>query len=207
MNSSSSYWENYYSKHREPADCSPFAEFITPFLKKGKRLIEFGCGNGRDRKHFAKQGINVLALDQCKKEIAFLSDKFKSTKNLIFLAEDMTNLPDLENSDFLYSRFTIHAIDRKGEEKLVKWAASNLKANGLFFVEVRSVKDELYGIGEALGDNAYFTDHYRRFIILEELHQQFTSNGLDIIYSIESKGLAPYKTQDPVVIRLIAQKK
>ena len=140
-------------------------------------------------------------------EIAFLSDKFKSTKNLIFLAEDMTNLPDLENSDFLYSRFTIHAIDRKGEEKLVKWAASNLKANGLFFVEVRSVKDELYGIGEALGDNAYFTDHYRRFIILEELHQQFTSNGLDIIYSIESKGLAPYKTQDPVVIRLIAQKK
>ena len=119
----------------------------------------------------------------------------------------MTNLPDLENSDFLYSRFTIHAIDRKGEEKLVKWAASNLKANGLFFVEVRSVKDELYGIGEALGDNAYFTDHYRRFIILEELHQQFTSNGLDIIYSIESKGLAPYKTQDPVVIRLIAQKK
>ncbi|MDG1435955.1 MAG: class I SAM-dependent methyltransferase [Saprospiraceae bacterium] len=207
MNSSSSYWENYYSKHREPADCSPFAEFITPFLKKGKRLIEFGCGNGRDSKHFAKQGINVLALDQCKKEIAFLSDKFKSTKNLIFLAEDMTNLPDLENSDFLYSRFTIHAIDRKGEEKLVKWAASNLKANGLFFVEVRSVKDELYGIGEALGDNAYFTDHYRRFIILEELHQQFTSNGLDIIYSIESKGLAPYKTQDPVVIRLIAQKK
>ena len=207
MNSSSSYWENYYSKHREPADCSPFAEFITPFLKKGKRLIEFGCGNGRDSKHFAKQGINVLALDQCKKEIAFLSDKFKSTKNLIFLAEDMTNLPDLENSDFLYSRFTINAIDRKGEEKLVKWAASNLKANGLFFVEVRSVKDELYGIGEALGDNAYFTDHYRRFIILEELHQQFTSNGLDIIYSIESKGLAPYKTQDPVVIRLIAQKK
>lgn len=207
MNSSSSYWENYYSKHREPSDCSPFAEFVTPFLKEGKRLIEFGCGNGRDSKHFAQQGVNVLAIDQCEKEIAFLSDKFKSSENLNFIAEDMTNLPEMEKSDFLYSRFTIHAIDRAGEGKLIKWAADNLASNGLFFVEVRSVKDELFGVGESLGDNAYFTDHYRRFIVLEELNQQFTSNGLDVIYSVESKGLAPYKTEDPVVIRLIAQKK
>ncbi len=207
MNSSSNYWENYYSKHPEPSNCSPFANFVTPFLQKGKRLIELGCGNARDSKHFAQYGTNVLAIDQCKKEIAFLSEKFKDIKNLKFTAADMTNLTELEKSDYLYSRFTIHAIDRSGEERLIKWAASNLKANGLFFVEVRSVKDELFGQGEALGDNAFFTDHYRRFIVLKELINQFSKNGLEVIYSLESKGLAPYKTQDPVVIRIIAQKK
>ena len=155
MNSSSSYWENYYSKHREPSNCSPFAEFVTPFLKDGKRLIEFGCGNARDSKHFAQQGVNVLAIDQCEKEIAYLTEKFEETKNLNFLAADMTNLSELEKSDFLYSRFTIHAINKQGEEKLIKWASNNLKTDGLFFVEVRSVKDELFGVGKALPDNAF----------------------------------------------------
>lgn len=207
MNSSSSYWENYYSKHREPSNCSPFAEFVTPFLKSGNRLIEFGCGNARDSKHFAQQGVSVLAIDQCENEIVYLSEKFKETENLNFLAEDMTNLSELEKSDFLYSRFTIHAIDKKGEEKLIKWASNNLKSNGLFFVEVRSVKDELYGVGEALADNAFFSDHYRRFIVLEELNNRFSDNGFEVLYSLESKGLAPYKTEDPVVIRMIVQKK
>jgi cyclopropane fatty-acyl-phospholipid synthase-like methyltransferase len=207
MNSSSSYWENYYSKHREPSNCSPFAEFVTPFLKDGKRLIEFGCGNARDSKHFAQQGVNVLAIDQCEKEIAYLTEKFEETKNLNFLAADMTNLSELEKSDFLYSRFTIHAINKQGEEKLIKWASNNLKTDGLFFVEVRSVKDELFGVGKALPDNAFFSDHYRRFIVLKELNNRFSENGFEILYSLESKGLAPYKTEDPVVIRIIVQKK
>lgn len=207
MNSSSSYWENYYSKHREPSNCSPFAEFVNPFLKEGKRLIEFGCGNARDSKHFAQQGVNVLAIDQCEKEIAYLDEKFEETHNLNFLAADMTNLPEMERSDFLYSRFTIHAINKQGEERLIKWASKNLKTNGLFFVEVRSVKDELFGVGKALADNAFFSDHYRRFIVLEELNNRFSKNGFEVLYSLESKGLAPYKTEDPIVIRIIAQKK
>ena len=119
----------------------------------------------------------------------------------------MTNLTGFEKSDYLYSRFTIHAIDKSGEERLIKWASSNLKTNGLFFIEVRSVKDELFGQGKALADNAFFSDHYRRFIVLEELINRLSENGIEVIYSLESKGLAPDKTKDPVVIRIIGQKK
>jgi cyclopropane fatty-acyl-phospholipid synthase-like methyltransferase len=207
MDSSSKYWEDYYSKHPVPTNCSPFADFVTPFLKQGKRLIELGCGNARDSKHFAKQGTNVLAIDQCEKEIGFLAEKFEDLENLKFEAGDMTNLTGFEKSDYLYSRFTIHAIDKSGEERLIKWASSNLKTNGLFFIEVRSVKDELFGQGKALADNAFFSDHYRRFIVLEELINRLSENGIEVIYSLESKGLAPYKTKDPVVIRIIGQKK
>ncbi len=204
---SSTFWEAYYAKHREPANCSMFAAFVSPFLKEGKRLLEFGCGNARDSIYFAQQGVNVLAIDQCSNELDFLTDKFKDLDHLNFKSGDMTNLPELEASDYLYSRFTIHAIDRSGEQRLLQWASNNLKSNGLFFIEVRSIKDTLFGKGEALADNAFFTDHYRRFITLKDFEHRLESNGFDILYSLESNGLAPYKDDDPIVIRVIAQKK
>ncbi len=201
------YWERYYNEHRDPTHCSPFASFVLPFLKEGKKIVELGCGNGRDSIFFAKENINVLAVDQCKEELDYLNSKFEAVNHLKFMDGDMTNLPPIPDVQYLYSRFTIHAIDQEAEKRLIEWSAENLNKNGLFFIEVRSVKDELCGKGEALGNNAYFTDHYRRFIVQAELEQSLTKSGFDILYSLESNGLAVYKTEDPVVIRLIAQKK
>ena len=50
------------------------------------------------------------------------------------------------------------------------------------------------------------TDHYRRFIVMEEMIKNGIDSGLSVVYSLQSKGLAPYKTKDPEVIRLIFQK-
>lgn len=204
---SSTFWENYYASHREPAKCSFFAKFVRPFLQKNKRMLEFGCGNARDSIYFAEQGIDILAIDQCSNELDFLTERFSDLASLNFQAADMTRLPTMEAFDYLYSRFTIHAIDKKGEERLITWAAKNIKQNGLFFIEVRSVKDDLFGKGEPLADNAFFTDHYRRFIIIEELETLLVNKGFRILYSLESNGLAQYRDRDPIVIRIIAQKR
>ena len=204
---SSTFWESYYKDHKDPNNCSLFAEFISPFLKEGKRLLDFGCGNARDSIYFSQKGVNVLAVDQCSQELDYLSNKFTHNESLNFYSGDMTKLPKMEAFDYLYSRFTIHAIDKEGESRLLKWASENIKSNGLFCIEVRSVKDDLFGQGEALGDNAFYTDHYRRFIVLKELEESLEQIGFNILYSLESNGLAPYKDKDPILIRLIAQKK
>ncbi len=207
MNTSSDFWENYYATHRNPVACSLFAEFVTPFLKKGELLVEFGCGNARDSVHFAKQGVNVMAIDQCTKEIGYLNQEFADLGNISFLADDMTRLsPNMEKSDYLYSRFTLHAIDKESQSRVFNWSSANLKSGGLFFIEVRSVKDDLFGQGESLKDNAFFTDHYRRFIVLDEMLEEMKECGFKILYSQESNGLAPFKDKDPIVIRIIAQK-
>jgi len=203
---SQSYWENYYMKNREPGKPSKFAEFVSSFLVPGKKMLELGCGNAKDSHYFASLGVSILAIDQCAVEVEYLNDTFSNVNNLKFAAEDMTNLPPLEENDYLYSRFTIHAIDKEGEHNLTKWAFNNLKKNGLFFIEVRSVKDELFGQGEALADNAYYTDHYRRFITLEDFKARLEAVGFSILFSKESNGFAPYKDADPIVIRVIAQK-
>ena len=79
-----------------------------------------------------------------------------------------------------------------------------LPPSGIFFSESRSVKSSL---GQSLDQDVYETDHKRRFIHKNDLIHQLESNGFTIENAIESNGLAIYKDDDPVVIRITARKK
>ena len=112
-----------------------------------------------------------------------------------------------QSYDYAYSRFTIHAINQKQERMLLGSMARALKPGGKFFIEVRSVHDPLYGKGEALERNAFFYDnHYRRFLVLDELTEALRQAGFRIEYAREQTGFAPYGNDDPPVIRVVAVK-
>lgn len=199
------YWEEYYQNHRDPGRESPFARFVLPFLREGAIIYELGCGNGRDSIFFEKFGLHITAFDQCEKEIEYLNDKYSSNR-LAFEVGDFTQLGNRANSHFIYSRFTLHSVNREQEKNTLDWAFDNLNTNGLFFIEIRSTKDELFGEGDKVGNNEFITDHYRRFVIYDEFVKRIEQAGFNVIYKIESKGLAKYKDEDPVIIRVIAQK-
>ena len=111
------YWEQYYKRYNTPFKPSPFAKYVLHhYLQEKKYLVELGCGNGIDAIHFAKNGINVIAHDQCEKEIDFLADNYGDS-NLEFKVSDMTNMPTDKKCDFVYSRFTLHSISSAGESK------------------------------------------------------------------------------------------
>ncbi len=199
------YWEEYYKNHQDPGSESPFARFVLPFLKEKANLYELGCGNGRDSLFFSKFGVNITAFDQCENEIKYLNDKY-GKESLAFEAGDFTQLGQRQSSDFIYSRFTLHSVDREQEKRTLEWAFDNLENQGLFFIEIRSIHDELCGEGSEVGENEFVTDHYRRFVVYDDFVNRIQDAGFNIIYQIESKGLAPYKDEDPVVVRIIAQK-
>lgn len=55
--------------------------------------------------------------------------------------------------------------------------------------------------------NAFFYDnHYRRFIVLDELTGALERCGFRVEYAKESTGFAPYGNDDPPVIRVVAVK-
>ena len=199
------FWEKYYRKNREPYPESPFAEFIAPRLKKGQRLIELGCGNGRDAIFFNSLGLDVLGVDQCDQEVAYLTENFSSGK-LAFMVADFTQMPLGKKYDHAYSRFTLHSIDEDAEERVLDWAERSLNPSGLFHLEVRSVRDDMFKEGRQISASEAVTDHYRRFSDIEKLTHKLISKGFSIDYSIESTGLAPYGQEDPAVIRIIAKK-
>ena len=106
----------------------------------------------------------------------------------------------------IYSRFTLHSVNLEQEIRTLKWAYRALKERGLFYIEIRSIHDELFGKGEALTDNSFVTDHYRRFVEFDSFVSRLESAGFKVLYKLQSKGLAVYKSEDPIVIRVVVQK-
>jgi cyclopropane fatty-acyl-phospholipid synthase-like methyltransferase len=203
------YWSKYYKSHRDMLQPSSFAKYCYKnycLNTQNASLLELGCGNGRDSLFFMNKGLNVLGTDIIKEQLTYLRKKYKSNQNISFKCADFTDYKQANSFDYIYSRFTIHSITEEQETETLSNSYRNLKHGGLFFVEVRSIKDEMYNKSQKISLTEGKTDHYRRFIIYDKFIQKIKNTGFKILYSVESQGLAKYKTEDPFVIRVIAKK-
>jgi len=201
------YWNQYYKNDVCSKQPSPFAQYVATLIEPGRRLIELGCGNGRDAVYLAGQGLRVTALDLSSVTIDYL--RAQNVPNAEFICADFVN-SDIHQPnayDYAYSRFTIHSINKNQEQLLLQRVFSSLRPGGKMFIEVRSVHDTLFGKGQQLEHNAWFYDnHYRRFIVLDELVAELEKCGFLVEYAKESTGFAPYGNEDPAVIRVVAAK-
>lgn len=201
------YWNQYYQNKICSTEPSPFAKYVSTLVDAGKTMVDLGCGNGRDTIYFAGRGMKMTAIDLSDSAISIL--KQQSIPNTEFICADFVNQPDPHGNgyDYAYSRFTIHSINQTQERVLLRSIFGALRHGGKFFIEVRSIHDPLFGRGEALERNAFFYDnHYRRFIVLDELKTGLQEFGFRIEYAQEKTGFAPYGNDDPPVIRIVAKK-
>lgn len=201
------YWDQYYKNHLCPEEPSLFAQYVATLVEPGRRMIELGCGNGRDAVYFASRGLDVVALDTSKTAIAEL--RKKNVRNAEFQCRDFISAEahPFQQYDYAYSRFTLHAVSQSQERTLLKNLQGSLRIGGKLFIEVRSVNDPLYGKGRQIERNAFFYDnHYRRFIVMEELTDLLEKLGFRIEYAQERTGFSPYANDDPPVIRIVAVK-
>ncbi|MCR5645159.1 MAG: class I SAM-dependent methyltransferase [Bacteroidales bacterium] len=205
------YWKNIYSKKSEEEKPSLFALYVSETLQlAGKKVIELGCGNGRDAIFFANDNAaKVVAIDQCENIIELLQHRFQRLNNLQFICLDFTNLDDSTQYDIVYSRFTLHSISKEQEEKVLRWAFRNLNPNGKLCIEVRGQKNEIYQVGTPVDgepDAFILNDHYRRFLHFETLCEELKAIGFRIDFAAEEKGFAPFNGQDETYIRVIGSK-
>ena len=201
------YWNQYYKNRVCSEEPSPFARYVATLVEPGRRMVELGCGNGRDAVFFAAQGLDITALDMSQEAVSQLQGR--GIANAEFLCGDFVNsdVHQPKSYDYAYSRFTIHSINRNQEQVLLNNLYRGLRPGGKLFIEVRGVNDPLFGKGRQVERNAYFYDnHYRRFIVLDELVASLEQRGFRVEYAQERTGFAPYGNDDPPVIRVVAAK-
>lgn len=203
----SSHWEDYYANATIPEAPSPFALAVGSDLSAQSRILEVGCGNGRDASYFAETGHMVTALDRSSAAITACKRTHVSLP-ATFLPGTLPDLsPGLGSTyDAVYSRFVLHAMPLSEEVEMLAAAAGVLREDGLLFLECRSILDPLARKGRAISPTERIHGHYRRFIILEELLIRLRRAGFAVLESTESSGLAVHGDDDPVVIRIKARK-
>jgi len=205
------YWNDFYKKfgkNQEIQESSTFAKFCQEnfFYNKKLTILEFGSGNGRDAKFFAKMGHKVIAVDQSHEAVKIIKESFFD--NIIFIEDDFVKMDfNKFDIDVFYSRFTLHSITeeecKKVIEKIYKYFNNK---SGFFMIEARTTKDKLCGVGKCVGKNAYITDHYRRFIDSQEFLKNLLRKGFKLLYFIEKDNLSIYKDDNPVLLRVIFKK-
>jgi bifunctional enzyme CysN/CysC len=201
------HWNSFYKRGISPVTPSPFAEYVAQWLSPSSTLLEVGCGNGRDASFFASQGHQVVALDPSEEAITFCQG-LHSGLTITFLSQTINGLTATHTEKFshIYSRFCLHAMTKEEAGIFLAEASKLLQLGGNLFIECRSINDDLAREGEVISPTERIFDHYRRFIVLDELLLNLENNGFEVVESVESKGLAVYKNEDPVVIRVIANK-
>jgi SAM-dependent methyltransferase len=128
--------------------------------KNVKKLLELGCGQGRDTLFFASKGIEIEALDYSPVGIERLQ-KLASEENLSNIHASVFNvrnpLPFRENEfDAVYSHMFFTMRFTWNELKAIAQEVNRvLKSNGFNFFSVRNRSDRVYGKGTKIDENIY----------------------------------------------------
>lgn len=117
------HWENHPTA---------YAEFFVQFLQDMKfqgKIVDLGCGNGRDLNVFHKNGFETLGIDYDEKIIADAKTKYPT---LAFQCANIEHLPFSDESiDAYFCINLIHYVDQK---KALAEIMRTLKPGGRIYI-------------------------------------------------------------------------
>lgn len=208
------YWNLFYAKKIKDKP-STFAKYIKKnFLNKRKgKLIDLGCGDGRDTFYLSYSNNKTLGIDKCQTIIKKNNELVKVNRNkkIYFKSTSVVSpsILKLGKFEYIYSRFFLHTINEKLQKKLFSDILGKItKKNSLCFFEFRTIKDKMYNVGFKQSKYERITDHYRRFIDVKKFVKlDYIYKNFEIIYLIERKNLSIYKKDNPVVCRIVLKKR
>jgi SAM-dependent methyltransferase len=149
-----------------------------------QKIVELGCGQGRDTIFFASNGLDVVAIDSSHVAIDILS-KISTEKNLPIKAmvHNASESIPFDNSyfDAVYSHmfFNMRFTDDQLKYLLIE-VNRVLKIEGLNLFSVRSDNDAMYRKGVEVEKNIYDINGFQiRFFTNSDLRNISLSNGFE----------------------------
>lgn len=202
----SEYWNKFYSGTFALDIPSQFCAMFCQEAKRGYKVVEFGCGNGRDSRVMASHGFRVLGVDASESAIGYCIEHAGDNlgKSLQYLNSDVTKLDmgvvrSFVGGDpfYMYSRFFQHSITDDEQDRMLQILSSISDRSVTAYFEFRNDKDR--------ETQKVFGNHYRRYQSTDHFVEVLARYGFQITYSVEGKGHAKYFDEDPYVSRIIAR--
>jgi len=200
-------WDRVYSEDRQffGEEPSAFSRMCYDLMKSSnvKKVLELGCGHGRDCILFASGGIEVEAFDYSKVAVEIVTAHARRSglriNARVLDAKKELPYPDAD-FDAVYSHlfFSMH-FTIKELKFLFSEVKRVLKTNGFHFFSVRSRKDRFYGKGRKVDDNVYDVKGFvLRFYTKSEVMDLM--EGFKIIKILEG-------AEEPASLYLVLSKK
>ena len=160
--------------------------FLMDLILKGKipvegRVLDAGCGEGRNAVYFIQEGRNYLGVDADESKIRlaqFMSNNI-STSRACFLVNDIQNIEDGEFDLILCSR-VLH-FSESIQDFMNTWEklSSLLTNRGVIYISMDSTIENT--LGKERDDGKYeFPDGAVRFSLTEELYDEIKKGFAEI---------------------------
>jgi ubiquinone/menaquinone biosynthesis C-methylase UbiE len=163
------YEERYRKVYKEGAELweellptEPLVRFLQGFhWPKGLKIVDMGCGEGRDSIFLAKKGFDVTAIDVSRSAVKRAKKQSKQEGlSMEVLVADITSLPIRDEIyDLAINVACLHIIiDQRARDKHLCESRRVLKRDGLYFScnigveEPTSVKDFYKRLGKKPGN-------------------------------------------------------
>ncbi|OGH12325.1 MAG: hypothetical protein A2776_02335 [Candidatus Levybacteria bacterium RIFCSPHIGHO2_01_FULL_40_10] len=119
-------------------------DFFVSHFKKNDKILDVGCGSGRDSRYLFDRGLNVVGIDFSKELIKIAKKKNPKGKFLVMDFEDM----DFPDSSFngVWAHASLLHVPKDKLLSILKKIQSIMKEGGLFFSSFRVGKDEKFTV-------------------------------------------------------------
>jgi ubiquinone/menaquinone biosynthesis C-methylase UbiE len=133
--------EDYYNTHFDINEIKNIADFFIQNLK-GQKILDVGCGPGRDAKYFSEHGLDVIGIDLTSNFVKMAS---KNVPNAKFIQMDMRNLNFSENSfDGIWACASFLHIPKNEAKNTLLGFERVLKPNGFLYISVKQGTEEKF---------------------------------------------------------------
>lgn len=146
---------NYYNKNTEDfinqtasVDFTDTQNAFLQFLPKGAKILDFGCGSGRDTRFFLEQGYSVDAIDGATEICKAASDYTGIAVKQMYFHE----LDEVEKYDGIWACASILHVKRSELPDIIKKMCVATKTDGVIYISFK------YGEFEGERNGRFFTD-------------------------------------------------
>ena len=170
MNDTISYYnenaEQYYSSTID-VDFEWMRNKFASYLPNYARIIDIGCGSGRDVKAFREMGYDAIGLD-ASEELACLA---RAKSGIDVVVADMCTWIAEEPYDGIWCCAALLHLHEEDADRFLQNLQHNLTPNGILYISVKE------GIQTGLDEKGRYMKNYTE----EELRQKLERAGLEIL--------------------------
>ena len=124
-----------------------YAHFL-PYIPEGGRILDFGCGSGRDTKYFKEHGYITEAIDGSI-ELCRAATEYSGVH---VRCMDFFDLDAIDAYDGIWACASILHVERERVPELIRLLLNATKQDGVLYLSLK------YGEFSGERDGRYFTD-------------------------------------------------
>lgn len=123
-------------------------DIFLEYIPAGGKILDFGCGSGRDTKYFLSKGFGVDAIDGSE-ELCKIASEYTGIQVKQMLFE---GLDEVEEYDGIWACASILHVEKKQLPEIIKKIAIATKKGGIVYISFK------YGEFEGIRNGRFFTD-------------------------------------------------